>query len=99
MLIPYPGSNIELKLNPLLIDSNLLLYLSKKCNNFQIYEIYGHLLVVLVKLNWGEFLFLKHCRIVVYWILNPRSGIQDGKNPDSGSGTNIPDPQRCNNIN
>jgi hypothetical protein len=26
-------------------------------------------------------------------IRDPRSGIRDGKNPDPGSGINIPDPQ------
>jgi hypothetical protein len=28
-----------------------------------------------------------------FGIRDPRSGIRDGKNPDPGSGINIPDPQ------
>jgi hypothetical protein len=30
-----------------------------------------------------------------FGIRDPRSGIRDGKNPDPGSGINIPDPQHC----
>jgi hypothetical protein len=57
------------------IYSNLFLYLIKKLKKNIVLEVYYHLLIGLVQLNWRKFLFFKE--LMDYCLLDPGYGIRN----------------------